>query len=116
MLANLLSNAVKYNRRGGWVRVAAERRAGETSLHVADSGVGISQDGLSRLFQPFDRLAHRHSTIQGTGIGLALSRGLVEAMGGRIEVHSEPGAGSTFSLRFAAPASPPAAYSVSLPT
>ena len=114
VLANLLSNSVKYNRRGGWVRIAAAQREGETSLHVADSGVGISEDGLARLFQPFDRLAHRNSTIEGTGIGLALSRGLVEAMGGHIEVSSEPGAGSTFSVSL--PAVEPGRQSVSLPT
>jgi PAS domain S-box-containing protein len=99
VLLNLLSNAVKYNRPGGTVtlRVAAPGPESPTlRLEVADTGVGIAPEHLARLFEPFQRGAHRYSAIEGTGIGLAVSKSLVELMGGRIDVHSTPGEGSRF--------------------
>ena len=98
VLVNLMSNAVKYNRRGGWVRLGTERDGDALRLWVADNGVGIAAAALPGLFEPFNRLTHQGGPIDGSGIGLALSRGLVEAMGGHIAVQSEPGAGSTFSV------------------
>ena len=98
VLANLVSNAIKYNRRGGWVGLAAERHAQGVRVQVADNGVGIAPEQRARLFEPFNRLGHERSAIEGTGLGLALSRALVEGMGGRIEVASEVGAGSTFGV------------------
>ena len=98
VLANLVSNAVKYNRRGGWVRLSAERHGDGVCVRIADNGIGITPALRARLFEPFDRLGQERGAIEGTGLGLALSRGLVEAMGGRIEVQSDPGAGSTFSV------------------
>jgi PAS domain S-box-containing protein len=109
VLGNLLSNAIKYNRPGGWVRVQAVRLAGhqgaqgqasdEVELQVADSGPGLDAGQRARLFQPFERLNAHAGPIAGTGLGLALSRQFVEAMGGRIRVDSEPGQGAVFSLR-----------------
>jgi len=106
VLSNLLSNAIKYNRRGGAVVVRAERAADEVRIIVADSGQGMSAVQLSRLFKPFDRLGAQHSGVQGSGLGLALAQQLVIAMNGRIDVASEPGLGSTFSvtLKAATPA------------
>ncbi len=98
VLLNLLNNAVKYNRSGGDVTLAAMCEAGRVRIEVADTGVGIATADLPGLFEPFNRGAHRHSTIEGTGIGLAVTRALVELMGGCIDVISTPGQGSTFGV------------------
>ncbi len=93
---NLLSNAIKYNREGGTVRVSARTEGDRLRVEVADSGRGIPARYLSRLFHPFERLESAYDGIEGTGVGLALSKRLLEAMGGEIGVDSEPGIGSTF--------------------
>jgi PAS domain S-box-containing protein len=98
VMLNLLSNAVKYNREGGSVSVTTETDGGEVSIHVADSGIGIPGDRLDALFTPFERLDADRTGIEGTGLGLALSRRLVQAMGGRMLVASEVGTGSTFTV------------------
>jgi PAS domain S-box-containing protein len=98
VVLNLLSNAVKYNRPGGLVRVQVRGAGAQVVFDVVDTGVGITQADLPRLFEPFDRLAQQHGSIQGTGIGLAMTRGLVGLMHGRIDVVSQAGAGSTFSV------------------
>jgi PAS domain S-box-containing protein len=102
VLLNLLSNAVKYNRVGGSLTVGARAEGTMVSIEVADSGVGIAPDHLARVFEPFQRGAHQSGPIEGTGIGLAVSRSLVELMGGTIGVASVPGQGSTFSVRLPA--------------
>jgi PAS domain S-box-containing protein len=96
--ANLLSNAIKYNRPGGSVRLHAERDADAVCLHVTDSGAGLDAEQQARLFRPFERLGAQRSAVPGTGLGLALSRQLAEAMDGSLSVRSRPGAGSTFSV------------------
>ena len=107
VLLNLLSNAVKYNRKGGTVTVSsAARPGGRIAIAVADSGMGIPEAMLDRLFTPFDRLGAEQSEVQGTGLGLALSRRLVEAMGGQLLVQSRPGVGSTFSVELPAAEAP----------
>jgi hypothetical protein len=103
VLLNLLSNAVKYNRAGGSVemRVAAARPAdgkAMLSITVQDTGVGIDAADLPHLFEPFNRLAQARGSIEGTGIGLSVTRALVTLMQGRIEVSSEPGVGSSFHV------------------
>ena len=112
VLLNLCSNAIKYNRPGGWVRLDAEPAGdGRVRIAVEDNGQGISADGQARLFEPFSRLGAEHSAVEGTGIGLSISKRLVELMDGRIGVASTPGEGSRFWIelpgdRFAAPPPP----------
>jgi PAS domain S-box-containing protein len=102
IVSNLLSNAIKYNRAGGWVRLRATAAGARVELAVADSGSGIDATQRARLFQPFERLGAQNGPVAGTGLGLALSRQLAEAMGGSIEVESTPGVGSTFRVRLPA--------------
>jgi GAF domain-containing protein/ActR/RegA family two-component response regulator len=107
VLLNLLSNGIKYNRPNGVVTISTEPVAeGRLRLRVADTGEGIAPDKLARLFTPFDRLGAEASAIEGTGLGLALSKSLVEAMGGTLRVQSQQGVGSTFSVELAMAAAP----------
>jgi signal transduction histidine kinase/ActR/RegA family two-component response regulator len=97
VMLNLLSNAIRYNRAGGRVDVSfAVTDDGRARTSIADTGTGIAADQLARVFEPFERLGAELTGIEGTGLGLTLAKGLVEAMGGKIEVSSRPGAGSTF--------------------
>lgn len=99
VLLNLISNAIKYNAEGGEVIVSAEEtESGYARLTVADTGPGIEPEMMARMFTPFDRLGAERSEVEGTGLGLVLSKRLVEAMHGRIDVSSEPGVGSKFSV------------------
>ena len=107
VLLNLLANAIKYNRDHGAVTLSYRELppaptygnvpAGHfLRIEVADTGAGLSADDISRLFVPFERLRAESQNIEGSGLGLALSKPLVEAMGGRIGAESEVGTGSTF--------------------
>jgi PAS domain S-box-containing protein len=97
-LVNLLSNAIKYNHAGGTVTLTCDEEAGRVQLRVADTGSGVAPELHDRLFAPFDRLDAESKGIEGTGLGLALSKGLMEAIGGSLGVESELGVGSTFWL------------------
>ena len=116
VVLNLLSNAIKYNRSGGAVRLHLDATATHTTLRVADTGVGIAPEDLHSVFEPFNRGAHRRSVIEGTGIGLAVTRGLVEQMHGRLEAESVVGAGSTFSVTLPRCPDQSVSQSASLPT
>ncbi|MDN8068989.1 MULTISPECIES: ATP-binding response regulator [Burkholderia cepacia complex] len=96
IVLNLLSNAIKYNHPSGEVRVTVEPDGSRLRIAVADTGAGICAERLGELFQPFSRLGADHASVEGTGIGLVITRKLTEAMGGRIGVESEPGKGSRF--------------------
>ena len=100
ILLNLLSNAIKYNHPKGQVELTCERAAvgGYLRLMVRDTGPGIQAEDLPKLFLPFERLGVNQSEVEGTGIGLAISKRLAEAMGGTISVQSVESQGSTFSL------------------
>jgi PAS domain S-box-containing protein len=98
ILLNLLSNAIKYNHTGGEVWVGWQRFEGLVAVTIRDNGQGIAPEHLDRLFTPFDRLGAEASGVEGTGIGLALTRALTEMMGGGITVESAVGRGSTFTL------------------
>jgi CheY-like chemotaxis protein len=107
VLLNLVSNAIKYNRKNGSVRVTAEdRQDGRVRFLVTDTGLGISAEHRTQLFEPFHRLGQERSGIDGTGIGLSICKRLTEAMGGSIGLDSTPGEGSTFWVEFAADAAP----------
>ncbi len=107
VLLNLLSNAIKYNRQGGSVQLdvqLADAQSGDLQsadvqrlrIAVSDTGPGIPAERLGELFQPFNRLGAENSEIEGTGIGLIITRRIVEMMGGRVDVASTLGVGSAF--------------------
>jgi PAS domain S-box-containing protein len=102
VLLNLLSNAVKYNRPGGRVWLTCEARGERLRITVHDTGRGIAEDRLLDLFIPFARLGAERSDVEGTGLGLALSKRLVEAMNGTIGVESEVDEGSRFWIELEA--------------
>lgn len=146
VVTNLLSNAVKYNRDGGRVTVTARvpeqglarpggaaavaagaagdddgaRTARMLTLEVADNGLGMTAAQLERLFEPYNRLGREGSGVEGTGIGLVISRRLMEMMGGSLQAQSRAGAGSTFAVELplaegqAAPSAPPSTTSAAL--
>ncbi len=99
VVVNLLSNAIKYNRRGGQVRLRLEDQDAQVRLVVQDTGRGLSAEQQARLFQPFERAGAEQSGIQGSGIGLALSRRIAELMGGELGLDSVQDQGSQFWLR-----------------
>jgi CheY-like chemotaxis protein len=105
VLLNVLSNAVKYNCEEGRIVVALEQRSAHLRISVTDNGPGIPPEKRSRLFAPFDRLGAETTAKEGTGLGLALSKRLTEAMGGTIG-ESQPEKGASFWLEFPIVASP----------
>ena len=97
VLINLLSNAVKYNHDGGEIRIELNYpRSGVVRINVTDTGFGIKDVDQSRVSEPFQRIAKNAAHIQGTGIGLTITKKLILAMGGTIGLQSEYGKGSTF--------------------
>lgn len=97
---NLLTNAVRATPPGGRVTLACAPEEGSVAISVADTGSGIPGEQLERIFSPFTQLGRAlNAPREGAGLGLAISRGLAEAMGGALTVTSEPGAGSIFTLR-----------------
>jgi PAS domain S-box-containing protein len=96
VMINLLSNAIKYNRPHGRVTLSTQTIAGSVRVSVSDSGPGIAADKQGQLFNAFDRIGKETGTVQGTGIGLVISKRLVEAMAGRIGFESIKDQGSTF--------------------
>jgi signal transduction histidine kinase len=95
VLTNLLTNAVKYNRPGGQVRVRCTARPDDVEVVITDTGRGIAPELFDRLFVPFDRLGAELGDVHGAGLGLPLANGLVAAMGGRLDITSTPGKGTT---------------------
>lgn len=98
VLINLISNAIKYNRNGGSVLVRVSGDQESVAISIKDTGPGLSPEEIEKLFVPFERLTADAKGIEGTGLGLALSKTLVSAMDGQITVDSAPGAGSTFTV------------------
>jgi CheY-like chemotaxis protein len=99
VLLNLVANAIKYNSEGGSVSLQVEETASGTArIAVTDTGRGMTPEQLEQLFTPFERLGAEHESTPGTGLGLVVTRGLVEAMDGQVTVASEPGVGTTFTI------------------
>ncbi len=97
VLLNLLSNAVKYNREGGSVTLSCQQVSDEMlRINVSDTGIGINAEMRDKIFEPFERLGHEMGQIEGSGIGLSITKQIVELLGGKIGFHSIEGEGSTF--------------------
>jgi signal transduction histidine kinase len=105
MLDNLIANAIKFTPEGGAVTVAVGQRGDSVHVEVADTGVGIPEDEVGRLFERFFR-ASTGSSIQGTGLGLSIVKSIVEVHGGTVSVESKPGAGTTFTVDLPLPGLP----------
>jgi hypothetical protein len=116
VLLNLLSNAIKYNRPGGSVVVEGLCQGSEVLIRVSDTGQGLSAQQLEHLFEPFNRLGRENDSSEGTGIGLAIVKALVERMGGSVHVESHAGQGSVFEVRLAAAVATGVEASAPLPT
>lgn len=99
VLTALVANAVKYNRPGGAVLIEAAQSTEGVSLRVQDTGPGLPADRLEGLFQPFNRLGREASDVPGAGLGLAVARRLIEAMGGQLDAESGEGEGAVFTVR-----------------
>jgi signal transduction histidine kinase len=99
ILYNLLSNGIKFNHRHGKVELNVSCEEDLLFWRVTDTGMGIREEDLSRLFREFERIEHRGPKPEGTGLGLALTKRLVELHGGTIQVESLIGQGSTFTVR-----------------
>ena len=100
---NLLTNAVKYNRRGGWARIELATPSQHVDIAVRDNGLGLDAPQLQRLFEPFNRLGREQAAMPGSGLGLVITRQLVQAMNGQLRVESEPGQGSSFTIALPRP-------------
>ena len=99
ILINLMSNAVKYNRHGGTITATSQEEGPDrVSLIISDTGPGLSQDDLERIFIPFERLGAEQTAVEGNGIGLPLAKSLADAMGGQLSASSVPGEGSAFTI------------------
>jgi hypothetical protein len=98
VLIHLVTNAVRYNRPGGEVRIESTAGSHAVTLCIEDTGSGLKPEQIEAMFQPLNRLGREHSSIQGSGMGLAIVKALVDRMGGQITVRSEPGAGSRFEI------------------
>lgn len=102
VLLNIVSNAIKYNKEGGTIYLSwnSSQENGDHFLVITikDTGVGISKEHMKKLFEPFNRLGHEGSNIEGTGIGLTITKSLIEKMHGFLEVDSEEGIGTTFRV------------------
>ena len=97
ILLNLLSNAIKYNRTGGRVSVDAEEvKGGFLRIRITDTGPGIPKSKHAGLFEPFNRLGREAGEIEGTGIGLTITKQIIELLGGDIGIESEAGTGASF--------------------
>ena len=104
IILNLGSNAIKYGGRGSTLTLAARVLPGGLELAVSDNGAGMTAEQVGRLFKPFDRLGQDRKGVQGTGLGLVISRQLADALGAQLVVHSQAGVGTQAVITFQSPA------------
>jgi signal transduction histidine kinase len=97
-LLNLLTNAIKYGRSGGWARIEVAGDSQAVAISVRDNGLGMDDSQRQHLFEPFNRLGRQRAGAPGAGLGLVITRQLVEAMNGQLRVESGPGLGSCFTI------------------
>ncbi|RFC40027.1 MAG: Signal transduction histidine kinase [Candidatus Nitrotoga sp. CP45] len=116
VLINLLSNAIKYNREHGMLEVKCTCTQECIRIHIKDSGMGLPPEKLAQLFEPFNRLGQEFGTEEGTGIGLVVSKQLIELMGGTINVESTIGVGSEFWVELARAEAPQLVTENKMPT
>jgi PAS domain S-box-containing protein len=109
VLINLLSNAVKYTEAQGEAELSLESSGDEHALIVSDTGIGMTVEQLTHLFEPFNRLGAERSPVEGAGIGLVLTRHLVALMGGKLQISSTAGRGTVARATFRRASNPPAA-------
>jgi two-component system phosphate regulon sensor histidine kinase PhoR len=103
VLDNLLSNAIKFTEPNGKIRVTGRCSGGEWQIDVEDSGIGIPEEEQDKIFQRFFRASNaRVEAVPGTGLGLSVVKAIIELHGGRLELRSTPGKGSTFSVHMKA--------------
>jgi signal transduction histidine kinase/ActR/RegA family two-component response regulator len=113
ILLNLIGNGIKYNRQSGSVSISCfQPSRGTLRIQVTDTGPGIPSDQHHLLFSPFERLGAEQTSVPGSGVGLALSRGLAEAMGGHLDIESTSGRGSTFWVELPIVESPVEMYEI----
>ncbi|WP_312781324.1 ATP-binding protein [Brevundimonas sp.] len=113
VLTALIANAVKYNRPGGAVLIEARQSGEGVSLNVSDTGPGLPVHRMEGLFQPFNRLGREASEVAGAGLGLAVARRLIEAMGGELNAESREGEGAVFTVRLPVATGTPRAVTAS---
>jgi signal transduction histidine kinase len=99
VLVNLVSNAIKYSPEGGVIEVFVGLEGDRAMVRVADRGLGIAPDEVPHIFEPFRRAGSSRDVVPGVGLGLSVSRHIIEAHAGRIDVESSVGAGTTFRVR-----------------
>ena len=97
ILINIISNAIKYNHPGGTVDINVEKLDGFCKIKVTDTGDGIAKEFLDKIFDPFQQVTSR-TDVEGTGIGLAITKNLIDVLDGKIQVESTEGKGSTFTI------------------
>ena len=98
VVINLISNAIKYNRENGQVRLSCQMQGDYVQMKIADTGVGIPEEELASIFEPFHRIEATRNSVEGTGIGLSVVKRLMEKMNGGVRVESTLGVGSVFTL------------------
>ena len=98
VILNLISNAIKYNRPNGTITLGASKYKNQISFYVRDTGHGMKPEHVKQLFQKFYRVPGSEKLADGTGLGLSITRRIIESHGGKIEVDSQEGVGSTFTV------------------
>ena len=100
-LINIITNAIKYNKENGEVKVSIRKKDNVCQISITDEGEGIAKENFEKIFEPFERVSNR-TNIEGSGVGLSITKNLIEIMDGKLTVESELGVGSTFIISFQA--------------